>query len=480
MKDKIQTILNNSPKHYTRIISSNAELDTWVKTNSNTTSDHYPTMIYCAMHDCTTTCKYGKERKISRYSEGLVNCGPSNSCQCTKESIATNVSKAKLEYTEEKKKLVQDKREQTMLSKFGYAFNGQRPEVKVSLSKPKIPLSAVEKLTDLVWLNEEYNIKGRNASDIANELGIYYSTVIEYCKKFNFTIRRVTNYSKEETEIGEFIKSLGFEVITNSWDIADGKEIDIFVPAKKLAIELNGIYWHSYHPSSFKTEDKMRHIEKTLLCEGKGIDLLHITDIEWNTKQSIIKSIIMSKLGLNTRVYARQCTVQLFKNNEVKDFLNQYHIQGYVPAKYNVGLVKDDKLLMLMTFGNSRFNSAYEFELLRMASVSGITVVAGISKIMKYLRTALLISSPIISYCDRSKSAGKGYISSGFDLVGETKPGYAWTDNKDMISRFRARTPNMHKLLNNYDPSLTIDQNMFNGKYRRYWDCGNFIFEYKS
>lgn len=348
------------------------------------------------------------------------------------------------------------------------------------MSKPKIPLSAVEKLTDLVWLNEEYNIKGRNASDIANELGIYYSTVIEYCKKFNFTIRRVTNYSKEETEIGEFIKSLGFEVITNSWDIADGKEIDIFVPAKNLAIELNGIYWHSYHPSSFKTEDKLRHIEKTLLCEGKGIDLLHITDIEWNTKQSIIKSIIMSKLGLNTRVYARQCTVQLFKNNEVKDFLNQYHIQGYVPAKYNVGLVKDDKLLMLMSFGNSRFNSAYEFELLRMASVSGITVVAGISKIMKYLRTALLISSPIISYCDRSKSAGKGYISSGFDLVGETKPGYAWTDNKDMISRFRARTPNMHKLLNNYDPSLTIDQNMFNGKYRRYWDCGNFIFEYKS
>lgn len=477
MKNKIQEILNTKPKHYTKIISRDAALDSWIKTNANTSSTHYPTLIYCAMNNCSSLCKYNNERTVSRYSEGLANCGPANKCQCTKEDIAKNVSSTKLNYSTERKEEIQSKRDSTMIAKFGVAYNGQRPEVKANLSKPKIPEDAVNKLTSFDWLNEEYNNKGRTASDIANELKIYYSTVIEYCKKFNFKIRQVTNYSKEETEIVQYITSLGFEVQTNVWDIINGKELDIYIPSCKIAIELNGTYWHSYHPSQIKVENPNRHLEKTIACESQGIQLLHITDIEWNSKKDIMMSVIKSKLGLNNRLYARKCKVKMLSNAEVKQFLLSTHIQGYIPAKFNLALLNDeDKLLMLMTIGPSRFNKEYNYEILRISSAPGITVVGGISKLLKHVRTTLQIKDPIISYCDRSKSAGNGYISSGFKLLYTTSPGYYWTDTKNVISRFSARKQSMHKLVDNYNDKLTIDQNMYNNKYRKYWDCGNYVF----
>jgi len=44
---------------------------------------------------------------------------------------------------------------------------------------------------------------------------------------------------------GEFISTISDNVIYNSRKILNGKELDAYLPNNGLAIEFNGLYWHS-------------------------------------------------------------------------------------------------------------------------------------------------------------------------------------------------------------------------------------------
>lgn len=59
------------------------------------------------------------------------------------------------------------------------------------------------------------------------------------------------------------------------WHVLKNKELDLYSEKHKLAIEVNGVYWHSI---DFK--DKDYHLNKTDRCEKMGIRLLHFTDKE--------------------------------------------------------------------------------------------------------------------------------------------------------------------------------------------------------
>src|SRR5690606_3197267 len=118
-------------------------------------------------------------------------------------------------------------------------------------------------------------------------------------------------------------------------------ELDIYIPEKKLAIELNGVYWHS---SKFK--DKNYHLNKTIECEKGGIQLLHIFDFEWEQKQDIWKSVIANKLGLTDRkVYARKCTVKDVPINDGYNFFQENHLQGGLSKGKHIGLYHNDVLV---------------------------------------------------------------------------------------------------------------------------------------
>lgn len=71
----------------------------------------------------------------------------------------------------------------------------------------------------------------------------------------------------------------------NDKKVLNGKELDIYIPSKNLAIEYNGLYWHSDKATLEKNDipnketrmyAKYRHIEKTKLCKEKNIRLIHI------------------------------------------------------------------------------------------------------------------------------------------------------------------------------------------------------------
>lgn len=473
-RDNILALIRDKPRHYSRLIKSNSELHNWVVTNSLVTVDHYPTMIYSAVHQKSNVCEFGKEKTISRFSEGWVGCGPATVCECTRKAIADNVSKTKLLYSDTRKKAINQTRTDTMVERFGVPYNSQRLEVKEKLSYSRIPEEVKEKLTDYSWLYGQYITQAKSLSHIAQDLGIYYGTVGEYCKKFGFEIRQRVNYSLGETQVCEFLNSMNVNYIASDWNVLGGKEIDILIPSYNFGIEINGLRWHSFNPfctQTRETEDKNRHLNKTTAAKDKGISLIHITDFEWANQQEIVKSLICTKLGLSTKLYARKLTLKTVSKEEEKQFLNKNHFQGYVPSKYSIGLYNDTELYSLITVGKSRYSKSADIEILRICTKMGYTIVGGTDRLFAKVRQDYNDAS-IVSYCDLSKFTGGVYERLGFICNNRAKPSPHWTDGNYLINRHKCTRENAKKWVSEFDDNLSVTENMFRAKYRRYWDCG--------
>lgn len=475
MKQQIKSIIQQHPRTYSKLIKKDPALLEWVNTNSTTASQHLPSQIYSAVSGESDMCEHGNQKKFVRISQGFAGCGPANQCKCTRDAISSSVKQTKSQYSLQQTDNINQKRQQTMLGKYGVAYNSQREDVKHIWKKPKIPLEVYNKLIDHRWLANEYVTKGKTAVDIAQHLGVYYSTVIDYCRHHGFKIRQHSQYSQVEVEIAAFITELGFIVETNDRQTLDNKEIDVLVPSANLGIEVNGLYWHSYAHSTVDNENKHRHLDKTLLAQKKNVELLHITDWEWKNKPDIVKSIIASKLGLTSRIYARKTQCRQIDSSIGRQFLDQHHIQGKCASSAYFGLYYDDNLVMVGSAGKSRFNSA-AVELHRLATVQRHTVVGGASKLVKRLIQHFETDS-MTSYCDRDKSTGNMYRSLGFELVKETGPGYFWTDGNNIYSRYKCQKKNLATWLDSFDAAKSESENMFAAGYRRFWTCGNLVFK---
>ena len=364
------------------------------------------------------------------------------------------------------------KRKETMLAKYGVETNSQRQEVKKILSERmqhQLLGNSRKFLEDSVWLYENYVEKQRNSVDIADEIGCHNSTVLEYCRKHGFHIRQNSNYSSLETKIQNYLKSLEIDFVIGDRTQIAPKELDIFIPSKNLAIEVNGLYWHS---SGFASnENKCRHLEKYEKCALQGIDLLQFFDDELENKFGVVQSIISAKLGKNSKIFARKCEVRKVESKFAKVFMNENHLQGFVGGSH-VGLFHGDICYALITYGKSRFDKKYEYELLRFATKQFFTVVGGFSKLLKNCPRKML------TYADRRYSSGKTYSQFG-KYLGESSPGYFWWDKKTgkRISRYSTQKHKLPTLLKNFDETLTENENMFANGFRQVFDCGNLKYE---
>lgn len=473
MKQKLLDIIKENPRHYTRIVAKDPHLSKWVLENTRVSTVDWPPKIYSALHGVDDSCVYGNKRKFDRISTGFTGCGPAAVCKCTAEQISKQTAFSKNLVSADQKKVSNELRSKTMHEKYGVAYNSQRSDIKHIWTKAKISETALSKLTDLSWMTVNYVEQERTLVDIADELGVYYSTVAEYCKELGFKIRQTTNYSQEEKQISQWLTSLGISHIIRDWELLGNREIDIYIPSHHLAIEINGLYWHSWHPNTNKIENRKRHIEKTLDLIDKGIQLIHVTDYDWHKNTEIIKSIIMSKLGLTTKIYARHCQLKTVTSQEQKKFLNENHLQGYIKSKFALGLYYDGELVQMASFGKPRFDRKYNLELLRFCSTKNITVTGGLSKLLFHTKT--LNKGSIITYCDSSRSQANGYTSVGFKMIRTTDPGYFWTDGNGIISRYMCQRKHLQCWLKSYDSNLSESENMFAAGYRRYWDCGNYV-----
>ncbi len=216
---------------------------------------------------------------------------------------------------------------------------------------------------------------------------------------------------KEKTVLDFLEKTYTGEINENNRRILKGKELDVYIPEKKLAIEFDGLYWHSHIKDDY-------HLLKTEECEKQGIQLIHIFEDEWDRKQEIVKSRLQSILGKNNRIFGRKTECKIIDADTANAFLNANHIDGSCFAEYHYGLFYNNELVSVMTFGKS----SDEFVLLRFANKLYTNVIGGASKLFSHFRKDHPEIEKVISYADRRWSKGNLYEKLGFNFIDKLEP----------------------------------------------------------
>lgn len=289
-----------------------------------------------------------------------------------------------------------------------------------------------------------------------------------------------SGYSCGEKEIVDFIRAIYHgPVIENDRTQISPRELDIYIPEHELAIEYNGIYWHSSNTKN-DTYNKIRHLQKTDDCEKRNITLLHVFEHEWsdNVKREIWKSVITGHLGQHTdKIHARKTQIVQVPREQADQFCEYNHLQGACRHTIAYGLIYEGELVCVATFGPARFNKDKEtWELIRFCSLLNTRVPGGMSKLLKYF--AKTHQRPLLSYANRRWSSGGAYETLSMVRVRTTPPNYFYTaDCKTLETRNKYQKHKLSKLLDDFNPNITEQENMFNNGFRQIFDCGNIVYQ---
>lgn len=278
--------------------------------------------------------------------------------------------------------------------------------------------------------------------------------------------------SSIELELREFLTDNGIAFVTNKRDIIPPKELDIYMPAYNLAIEMCGTYWH--RESVGKT--RSYHVNKLNKCHNNGIRLLTLFSDQWETRKDIVKSRILTLIHQTRyKTFARKCKVAVIPHNVATQFMEDNHCQRSVKSAYSYGLTDHmGNLVAVMQFSKSRFEVDV-FEMTRYAVLPHWVVIGGASKLFAYFVDSVNPAT-VVSYSDNCWGYTEFYGRLGFTKISNGSPGYSYiylNTPAVRINRMRFQKHKLKNMIATYDPTMTEYQNMQLAGYDRVWDCGH-------
>lgn len=289
--------------------------------------------------------------------------------------------------------------------------------------------------------------------------------------------------SKDEAAIYDFV-SVFFDARSRVRDVVPPKELDIYIPDIKLAIEYCGEYWHGADCPEDEPEARRRHKQKHKACEALGIRLLTIYRSEWMERENAIRRLIRNAIGKGRgSVMARKCDVRHVPNGEATAFYEKYHPQGGQGYGHNYGLYYREKLVACMRFAFGANDRGAHAE--RMWTLSRyatrVSVAGGASKLFAAFvdeQTPEIVKS----FSDNRYFTGAMYEKLGFIMEEETDPDYqVWHQKLGLMQKSswqRKKIPARIRELGSketFDPDRDFrserDMTFLLGAHRIY-DCG--------
>jgi hypothetical protein len=224
--------------------------------------------------------------------------------------------------------------------------------------------------------------------------------------------------SEGEIELRDYIRSLGFTTRKKFVGGRDPFSIDIYIEELKVGIEYNGGYWHRHDLK----KDYMYHRNKTDIAAEKGIRVIHVFDYHWLHQQDKVKSVLKSILNKNeTRIFARKCKIKVVTSEAANQFLDMYHLLGTTKSNNFFGLYYDNELVSVVAFKRHHRGTG-ELLLSRFCVKSGVTVVGGLSRLVKYSKEQLKES--FSTFIDLTYARPDNWIKTGWVELSRSKPDY--------------------------------------------------------
>ena len=298
------------------------------------------------------------------------------------------------------------------------------------------------------------------------------AAIYSRAKAGNGCSRCANHVSRGETEMADFIRSIlpeGAEVLTSDRRVIGPKELDIVVPSLKVAVEYNGVYWHSdrYRTPSF-------HRDKYLACKAAGYRLIQVWEDDWRDKRAAVEGLLVHVLGgpVSRRIGARETFVVDVPRDEAEAMLRQYHLQGDsgVGSRY-LGLRDQSggELVAVMAVqerGTERRIERY---------VTSVSVPGGFTRLLSCVEKELADSGggKITTFSNAEVSEGSLYRDSGFSVDKVLDP--EWSVVRDM-TRENRRNYTAKRFRSDpalvFVPGMTPTQMVTHNNLPRVWDSG--------
>lgn len=300
------------------------------------------------------------------------------------------------------------------------------------------------------------------------------------CRKCH-SIQERTLYSIEETrkcfvccpketaghlEILEFVRRLAPDAISNARDIILPLELDIAIPSARLAIEYNGLYWHSE-----SHRGKTYHSDKTRMASEAGYRLIHVFEDEWRDRRPIIESMLQYRMMHTTQVIgARECEIAKVEHQHRKEFFDRCHIDGDVRSMSAWGLFHKGVLVACLSTRRPFHKKWYDWlEVARFAVLPSYSIPGALSRLASHTLSYAQNEKKagLMSYVDTRYGDGAGYISAGFKQHSRSGPAFWWTDFNSRFNRFTYRA----------DPArgLTEEQVASEAGVCKIWGCDQLV-----
>ena len=276
--------------------------------------------------------------------------------------------------------------------------------------------------------------------------------------------------SLQEENIVNYIKSFyDGDIIQRDRKVIKPKELDIFIPEKMLAIEYNGLLWHSERYTKGAINF---HNNKLNICKSNGIKLLHIFEDEWLYKTPIVKSLIKKTFRyVDNKIDINCCIVHELSSEETDNFLEENYIQGRCKAKYRYGLYYNNLIVSVMLFNPIKDDN---YKLICFCDKLYTVIDGGANKLLNYFIDKVK-PKRILAYSDKRLQDEKTYETLGFTHTHDSKPNYFYVINHHRENRFKYRKGELVR--QGYDPSKSEHEIMLERGIPRIYDCGTMAFE---
>lgn len=294
------------------------------------------------------------------------------------------------------------------------------------------------------------NFKTRQGKKVLSECkkhGEYSTWISNSVYKNTGCPRCCTKESRGQKELTKFLSKFVEVEINKNIFIGSSKTVDVFIPSLNVAIEYNGVYFHSTGAKNYQkipvTEReavvRKEELWKFKECKKLGIRFITILDTEWLEQTGRVKSFLMGVISSSLQIGARETSVKILIKAEAFSFLDKHHMQGSPAGNkeaWYYGLFYKDKLVSVMTFSGSSYRRKLGdngVDLSRYASIA--RVAGGASKLFKRFLFDNPFCKEVLSFCDPRLFTGDLYEKLGFKLEVKYPYDYKFLKGKQLFHK---------------------------------------------
>ena len=324
-------------------------------------------------------------------------------------------------------KIINEKMKEHVLAKYGVEYTAQIPEVRQKMleGKKRTAYNKIktkyEGIYEPLFTLDEYQGTGKyyqwKCVKCGNIFTSMYNNGSIRSRCFNCNPRKgVIRQSSYEREIIDYCKSLGYDAIQGNRSIIWPQELDIVITSKKLAIEINGDYWHSTKVN----HDPNYHLNKDDLCEKQGYQLFQFFEYEWKNQKQFIKNKIRAALNIyDEHISAKKCDIKEIDLLQANSFLENNNGEKISSSNIILALFFQNEIIAVMNFLNNEITNYFTIK----------HICGGASRLLKYYKN---VYNPkfLITYADRRTSGSDLYKKLGFIEFTRTSPNICWINSK--------------------------------------------------